>query len=201
MKMCSMIEHKDIESISFCEECKIYMCNKCEKHHSELFKNHLQYKLDSNKEMIDIFIGLCLDKNHFVDLQYFCKTHNKLCCAKCITKIKGKENGQHTDCDICLIEDIENQKKIQLKENIKLLEDLSINLENSINGLKKFCEKINENKEQLKINIQKIFTKIRNELNNIEEQILLELEKEYNNLYFNEEIFKKSEKLPEKIKL
>ena len=29
------------------------------------------------------------------------------------TKIKSKENGQHTDCDICLIENIENEKKIK----------------------------------------------------------------------------------------
>ena len=49
MNKCSLNEHK-IDSISFCEDCKIYMCNKCEKHHSELFKNHHQYMFDKDKD-------------------------------------------------------------------------------------------------------------------------------------------------------
>ena len=51
---------------------------------------------------------------------------------------------------MCLIEDIENEKKNQLKDNIKLLEDLSDNLQQSINEIKIVIEKIDENKEELK---------------------------------------------------
>ena len=61
-----------------------------------------------------------------------------LCCAFCITKIKNKDNGQHKDCDLCLIEDIENEKKNKLKENIENLEKLSLNLQQSINEIKKY---------------------------------------------------------------
>ena len=39
-KKCFSIEHKEIDAISFCFECKIYMCNKCENLHSKLFINH-----------------------------------------------------------------------------------------------------------------------------------------------------------------
>ena len=106
MSKCSMIDHKEIDALSFCKECKIYMCNKCEKHHSELFKNHQQYKVD--KDHTEIFTGLCNEKNHSVELIYFCKNHNILCCAECITKLKGENNGQHSDCDVCFIKDIEN---------------------------------------------------------------------------------------------
>ena len=108
IKKCSLIDHKDIDSICFCYECKIYMCKECEKYHSKIFKNHQQFKSENNKDISEIFIGLCKEKNHLDILEYFCKTHNKLCCAKCITKIKTKEIGQHTDCDLCLIKDIEN---------------------------------------------------------------------------------------------
>ena len=48
-KKCSSEYHKENDAISFCQECKIYMCNKCEKYHSELFQRHHQFKLD--KEM------------------------------------------------------------------------------------------------------------------------------------------------------
>ena len=103
-------------------------------------------------------------------LKFFWKNHNKLCCAACITKIKGKEFGQHTDCDICIIEDIEVEKKNKLKENIKNLEDLSNNIEDLINQLKIIFDKVNQNKEDLKIKIQKIFTQIKSKLNEREDK-------------------------------
>ena len=131
---------------------------------------------------------------------YFCKNHNKLCCASCITKIKDEQNGQHTDCDVCIIKDIENEKKNKLKENIKCLENLSKSLEESINKLKNIFEKINKNKEDIKLKIQKIFTTIRNEINNREDELILEVDKTFNKYYFDENIIKDSEKLPNKIK-
>ena len=38
--------------------------------------------------------------------------------CKVYSKIKGKENGQHIDFDICFIEDKENMKKNELNSNI-----------------------------------------------------------------------------------
>ena len=172
LKKCSLIDHKENEAISFCQECKIYMCKKCEKYHSELFKYHHAYEINKEKNEIEVFIGLCQELNHFNELDYFCKTHNKLCCAKCITRIKTEENGQHTDCNLCLIKDIENEKKNKLKNNIKCLEDLNNTLEQSINKLKESFKKIDKDKENLKINIQKIFTKLRNAINDREEELL-----------------------------
>ena len=62
-------------------------------------------------------------------------------------------------------------------------------------------EKINENKEELKIKIQKIFTNIRNVLNQREDELLLEVDKQYNELFCDEEIINKCEKLPKKVKV
>ena len=60
---------------------------------------------------------------------------------------------------------------------------------------------LNEKKEKIKLEIQKIFTNIRNILNNREDKLLLNVEKEYENLFLNENIIKDIEKLPNKIKL
>ena len=144
---CSLEEHKEIDAISFCVECKIYMCKKCEKLHSDLFKKRHQNIIIKDKNIDEIFTGICREYNHSDELIFFCKNHNKLCCAGCITKIKAKKNGQHKDCDVCLIEDIENEKKNKLKENIKTLEDLSNNLQKNFDELKLFFEKIEKNKE------------------------------------------------------
>ena len=67
-----------------------------------------------------------------------------------------------------------------LKENLQVLEHLIIILENSIKELKTRFEKIEENKEELKIKIQKLFTNLRNILNEKEDKLLLEIDNKYN---------------------
>ena len=59
---------------------------------------------------MDLFTGFY--KESFSQVKFFFKTHNVFCCAECFTKVKTKDNGQHTNCDVCAIEDIEKDKKI-----------------------------------------------------------------------------------------
>ena len=59
---------------------------------------------------------------------------------------------------------------------------------------------MNKNKEELKLKIQAIFTKLRNVLNEREDKLLSDIDNEYDNIYFKEDIIKESEKLPNKIK-
>ena len=198
IKKCSCVEHEEINATSYCFEFKVNMCKKCENFHSKLCKLHHCYNFDKN--LSELFIGFCKEVNHMEKLEYYCKNHNIICCGLCITKIKGKNKGQHKDCDVCFIEDIKDDKKNKLKSNFKQLEGLSKTLEETINSLKRIIEKINENKEELKIQIQKIFTKIRNELNEREDKLLLEVDKKFEEKFFNENIIKESEKMPNKIK-
>ena len=107
-KKCSNEEHKDIDAISYCQDCKIYICNKCSNLHQGLFKKHNTKNLEKNKE---IFIDICKDKNHPLKLEFYCKNHNQLCCGACIAKLEKKGYGQHKDCDVCIIEDIKEEEK------------------------------------------------------------------------------------------
>ena len=198
-KKCSLPEHKEIKAIFFCQECKIYMCINCEKIHSGLLINHHKYKLD--KDIKDIFTGFCKEENHIDKLEYFCKTHNQLCCSSCIVKVKKKGKGQHTDCDVCIIEDIKNEKMNKLKENITYLENQKNSFKDIIEELKTKFEKINENKEVIKLNIQKIFTKIRNVLNEREDELLLKVDEIYDSIFLKEKNLKEYEKLPNNIKI
>ena len=196
---CSYVEHKEIDAINYCAECKKYMCNKCSNYHKGFFEYHILYNID--KDIKDIFTGFCKEENHNDKLEYLCKTHNKLCCLACLCKIKDEIYGQHKDCDVYKLKDIKEEKKNKLEENIKFLEELSKNLEYTNKELKILFEKVNENKEELKLKIQNIFTKIRNSLNNREDELLLEVDKKFNKLYCNENIIKESENLPNKIKI
>ena len=198
-KKCSMKKHKEIDAISFCQACNKYMCNKCSNYHQDFFDDHHIYTLD--KDISEIFNNICNEENHQNKFQYFCKNHNILCCANCITKIEGKGNGNHKDCNICFIENIKDEKKNKLNEKIKYLENLWSKLEDSINELKIMYEKISANKEELKLKVQKIFTNIRNVLNEREDAILLEIDSKYKELFCNEEIIEESVKLPNKVKI
>ena len=200
MKKCSNLDHNEIKANSYCSKCEIYMCNKCENIHSKLCNNHQSFIIDKNIDVI--FTGLCKEENHHqMELQFFCKTHNQLCCALCICKIKKNSLGKHNDCDVSNIEDIKDEKINKLKENIQLLQQLSNSFEDSINKLKEIFKKINEDKEVLKLKIQKIFTKIRNEINNREDELLLEVDNTFDKEFFKEDIIKESEKLYNKVKL
>ena len=85
------------------------MCNKCEVFHSKLFQNHNPIIIDKTNN--EFFSSFCIEEKHKLELEFFCKTHNVLCCAACISKIKKNEFGKHKDCDICDIEDIKEEKE------------------------------------------------------------------------------------------
>ena len=195
---CSSKKHEENSAIFYCPECRIFMCNKCENHHSELFQGHHQYNCEKNIK--SIFTGFCEEEQHFDILKFFCKSHKKLCCSACIAKINQNGKGQHKDCDICIIQNIKEEKKNKLKNNIKCLEELSNTLQESINKLKILFEKLSQNKEELKITIQKVFTKLRNSLNDREDELLLEVDNQFDKIFLCENIIKQSENLPNKIK-
>ena len=145
-KKCSLEEHKEKDAKFYCVQCGVNMCNKCKDFHSKLCKHHKIIPLDKNID--EIFTGFCKEKNHNnTKLNYYCKTHNQLCCAECISKIKKDNKGKHHDCKIDLIENIKDEKFNTLQNNIKNLEELSQNINQSINELKEINEKIHKSKE------------------------------------------------------
>ena len=105
-----MLIAKETNAIFYCQECSIFMCNKCLNYHDEVLDFH--HKFNVNEQNInEMFSGLCKEINHNNKLNYYCKSHNTLCCAACLSKIKDKENGQHSNCNVCLIDEVLNEKK------------------------------------------------------------------------------------------
>ena len=71
----------------------------------------------------------------------------------------------------------------------------------SIKELKKIFEIIENDKESVKSEIQKIFTKLRNTINDREDKLIHIVDNRFNELFFNEEFIKESEKLPNRIEI
>ena len=175
---CSSSKHADVDAVSFCPDCKKYFCNKCQKFHDEM-ENHKVINLNQKDE---IFVDKCKEENHNDKLEFYCKEHNVLCCVACTSKIKEEGYGQHFDCNVTHIKKIENEKRNKLKENINYLEQSVNQIEQSINKLKEIYDQINKNKQELKLKIQSIFTKLRNALNEKEDKLLLDIDEYYNNI-------------------
>ena len=72
------------------------------------------------------------------------------------------------------------------------MEELSNKLEPSIKELKTIFEKINEIKDNLKKDIQNIFTKIRTELNNREDKLFEEIDTNLMNYFLKKNLLKKA---------
>ena len=198
-KKCSFEEHKNIDAIDYCNECNIYVCQKCKDYHKFLVENNHNKNL-INKENNETNFEICYEQNHENKLEYFCRTHNKLCCIACVTKIKGLGNGQHSDCNICFIKDIKEEKKIKLKKNLLYLEN-KYAFDSLIYKLKQAYEEISEKKEKLKIKIQKLFTQIRNEINKREDQLLFKVEKVFEQYFFNKNLNKDLDRIINQINL
>ena len=123
-----MKEHEDKIVIKFCIECKIYMCHQCYNHHKALFNDN-HHLLEITDNMDEIFTGFCKEENHQSNkLDHFCKTHNKLCCICCIGN-----NSEHKNCNICKIEEIKEEKKNNLENNIKILENILKDIKDTMN--------------------------------------------------------------------
>ena len=75
------------------------------------------------------------------------------------------------------------------------------NFNESFESFKKINEMIEKDKENLILEIQKIFTKIRNAINKREDELLSEIDNIFQYEYFNEDLIKKALKLPKQIKL
>ena len=191
---CSLLSHESQNAFKFCLECNIFMCHQCFNHHKGLFNNH--HLIDVTEGQEDIFIGRCKEENHNnKSLEYFCKSHNILCCSKCI-----ETNNKHNSCDTCKIEDIKETKKENLEKNMKLLHDISINIKESINKAQKYHSAMEEQKEALKSQIMKMITNIRNKLNEREDELLSQIDSIYLNICPSEKAIKEYEKIPKKIK-
>ena len=89
---------------------------------------------------------------------------------------------------------------ITIEEKTKYLTEFSKKLNEINNKLKNELEKMNKNKEDLEIKIQKMFTKLRNTINKTEDDILSEIDLRFEKSQLNEDI-KMNESLLNKIKL
>ena len=195
---CYYNEHSEQNAINYCFRCKKFLCETCSTDHYSVNPNHNLFSVD--KDLNLYFTGFCTEANHPNKLEYYCNTHNHLICAACLCKLNEKGDGQHTGCNACYIDDIKEEKKSELIDNIKILKKFSLNMKKMIKDIINIIERINPIKENIILNIQNIFNDFRMELDEREQELLNEVENIYNKYFFSEAQLKECNKLTTKIK-
>ena len=107
---CSSEEHKNLEAISYCHKCDIYLCNKCENIHCKLCPKHQAYKLNHNLD--EIFTGYCMEKDHNEKLEFFCKIIINYVVHLVYVKKKIKEKVNTINVMYALLSLLKKTKKI-----------------------------------------------------------------------------------------
>ena len=67
-KKCSYKKLSEINAISYCSECNLYLCNKCTNNHVEYLEDHNIINLYKNNQ--EIFTGLYQELNHKNELLF-----------------------------------------------------------------------------------------------------------------------------------
>ena len=145
-----------------------------------------KYKYFKKQKINETLPEFCQEENHHSNkLEYFCKNHNMLCCVACISKIRSKGNGQHSECKIYNVEDILPKKIKRFKENINNLEMLLKRHQQLLKEIEINFREFN-NKKDLKQKIKNIFKRIRDKIDEREENLLIEVDFLFDDLLFNE---------------
>ena len=152
---CYYNEHSEQTATNFCFKCNKFLCETCSTSHCDTNPKHNLFSVD--KDLNLNFTGYCTEGNHPNKLDYYCFTHNNLCCAACLCKIKDRGDGQHTECKVCHIDQIKGEKKRKLNDNLKLLKKFSLNMKKILKDIRTFYEHINPIKEDIIMNIKNIF--------------------------------------------
>ena len=169
-----------------CEYCDIKLCNECSKIHSKFLPKH--NLIEINKSEPFYFKSNCSYENHKkMPLNYYCENHNTLCCALCLC-IKQDDNfGIHNKCKILSINEIENIKKQNLNQNIKLFENLIKTLNEKKEIISNIVKEQEKNKEEIKKKIETFFTKMRNIINEREDELNNLVDEKFNKDNFSDD--------------
>jgi len=177
---CSLESHKDKLAIKSCSFCGLNLCKECYNIHYKFLPSHQLISLENDNDALNYTI-YCSQKNHNnMTLNYYCETHNELCCALCLCLKKDNNYGIHNNCKIITVKEIENIKKQNLDTNIKKLGELIKEINEKKEIFLNLLDKILKRKEETKKIVSAYFTKLRCIINEREDKLNEIIEEKFN---------------------
>lgn len=136
-QQCSNPDHSDREAAIYCSECGKYYCVECEaKLHNKVFADHAEFVTHDISGDASPFTGKC-EAHSGSPLDFFCKDHFCLCCAKCML-----EGGAHSNFRVNPLSEVD-QRSI-----VARLPRIAAKLETLVRKARRLSEKGLQKKQQ-----------------------------------------------------
>ncbi|KAL3884098.1 hypothetical protein ACJMK2_030320 [Sinanodonta woodiana] len=182
-KLCNSCtyEHKSEPAVQFCVECKEGLCETCLKFHQKLSatKDHKTININeiSNnlENLLKLGNGFGCPKHASKEIEFFCKTHDIVCCATCLF-------NDHRECKHVL--DLHNNTESLLRDintdeilrKLKLIED---SLKQFVAQKKTDMSDLSAKVNDLEAKIQRIRRNINEKLDEMEKAVKIEANRLY----------------------
>ncbi|CAG2186788.1 unnamed protein product [Mytilus edulis] len=185
-EFCDICQRMDISkpADAFCPQCEDFLCGACQNYHkvAKLLNSHQTISIVEYMKLPTFIKNVnikCADHENI--FEFYCKTHDNLCCKQCLIT-------SHNDCnEITLIEDLLSMSALQktsaLDDIEQILKCLSTNIHTAIDDRKRNLYEIQQQKDNLLGKIKEKRREINNLLDQLEKSLLQELsevEKESN---------------------
>ena len=169
---CSNSDHNSAPAKVYCSVCSLFFCGECENHHTFMFPSHASSVCTELESFGQLHEGKCSCHPDCM-LDYLCRTHEVLCCAKC----KLNQDGAHTKCEVVPIEKemCDGGPRISALLHDKIFEIKVDKLER----LKKKQNSLEEQVAETREIIISTFKEIRDALNEQELKAMTDLEKAF----------------------
>ena len=153
-------------AVGFCTECKLFLCHFCKESH-KYSKSHCSHnlisltELRSNKDLIHSKSKFPTCQEHDLELEYYCKTCEKLVCIQC--------TREHEDCQCDVVKKLADKFQDELKQ-------VTVSLELRIKDLSKLCHSIEEVRKTIKQQADEITEEIDLYYDDVIEKLLVQKE-------------------------
>ncbi|XP_071148867.1 uncharacterized protein [Mytilus edulis] len=177
-EFCDICQRMDISkpADAFCPQCEDFLCGPCQNHHkvAKLLNSHQTISIVEYMKLPTFIKNVnikCADHENIFEC--YCKTHDNLCCKKCLITSHSDYN------EITLIEDLLSMSALQktsaLDDIEQILKRLSTNIHTAIDDRKRNLYEIQQQKGNLLGKIKEKRKEINNLLDLLEKSLLQEL--------------------------
>ncbi|XP_052079881.1 transcription intermediary factor 1-alpha-like [Mytilus californianus] len=182
---CVICQSRDLNKSAeeYCPQCEEVLCGDCRHHHkiSKSTKSHQTIPIENYNKVPSFIKKISHNcKEHDCFLEFYCKSHESLCCKLCL--ISGhKECKETIFVENFLTPSLEHQS-VALNNIENVLTDLEINISSTLKDRHRNLTELREQKQMIAEKIKEKRQEINTRLDNLEEALLEKvsaIEKEY----------------------
>lgn len=171
----------EVAAAGFCLECNEHLCKLCKSCHkrSKATRSHTIVEIEDQSEKEEFNVLRCLTEcpeHKGENVMYLCKTHDVICCHKCIIP-------DHQKCDgLVYLQDVVKESEPEKREKVSNLSVKVTSLENHVQDLTKQNLKQKSVAENSEVEVKKYLNHFKKKLdasfNKVKEAVLEDMGKQ-----------------------